>query len=85
MKADHGQRGSGGVHRHQPDRRHWQFRRDHQLGRRPDLTFPSATASVTQPGGVGTTFEVVGSHVYQQAGSYAVTVTVNDLGGALNW
>ena len=42
-------------------------------------TFPSATAMVTQPGGVGTFFDVVGSHVYQQASAtpYPVTVTVN--------
>ena len=38
--------------------------------------------TVTQPGGVGTTFSVSGSHAYTAHGSYTVTVAISDVGGS---
>ena len=37
--------------------------------------------TVTQPGGVGTAFDVTGTHTYK-AGSYPITVTIVDAGGS---
>jgi hypothetical protein len=37
---------------------------------------------VTQPGGVGSAFAVTGSHLYSDAGSYSVLVTLHDKGGS---
>jgi PKD repeat protein len=42
----------------------------------------STTATVTQPGGVGTPFVIDGMHTYAQAGEYAVTVHATDVDGA---
>jgi hypothetical protein len=42
----------------------------------------TVTGAVTQPGGVGTAFAVSGSHVYSDAGTYTVTVTLRDKGGS---
>jgi hypothetical protein len=44
----------------------------------------SATSdgSVSQPGGVGTAFIVSGAHSYASNGTYTITVTVTDAGGA---
>jgi hypothetical protein len=39
------------------------------------------TGSITQPGGVGTTFVVNGTHDYGISGSETVTVTITDVGG----
>ncbi|HKM55193.1 MAG TPA: Ig-like domain-containing protein, partial [Isosphaeraceae bacterium] len=41
----------------------------------------STTGTVTQPGGTGTPFLVSGSFTYSEEGIYAVTVTVDDVGG----
>ncbi|HEV3447448.1 MAG TPA: matrixin family metalloprotease, partial [Gemmataceae bacterium] len=41
----------------------------------------TSAGTVTQPGGVGTTFVVTGSHTYRVAGADTVTVTINDVGG----
>jgi hypothetical protein len=40
------------------------------------------TGSVTQPGGFGTRFVVTSSHAYAKAGSYTISVTINDVGGS---
>ncbi len=42
----------------------------------------TSAGSVTQPGGVGTPFEVSGAHTYIAPGVYNVRVTVEDAGGA---
>ena len=42
----------------------------------------TSAGTITQPGGVGTTFSVAGTHSYASHGSYTVTVTVNDVGGS---
>jgi large repetitive protein len=44
---------------------------------------PQSAGTVTQPGGVGTTFDVTGSHTYADAGStgtYPITVYIHDVG-----
>jgi len=46
-----------------------------------DGTSPS-NGTVTQPGGTGSPFVVTGSHTYTKAGSYTISVTINDLGGS---
>jgi hypothetical protein len=38
--------------------------------------------SITQPSGVGTTFDVAGGHTYSTAATFTVTVTISDIGGA---
>ncbi len=45
-----------------------------------DGTF--TTGAISQPGGVGTQFQVNGSHTYANGGVYTITVTVTDAGGA---
>ncbi len=45
-------------------------------------TFTKASGNVTQPGGVGTTFVVSGSHTYAVEGTEKITVTINDVGGS---
>lgn len=40
------------------------------------------SVSIVQPGGVGTTYQVLGSATYAEKGSYTVTVTVNDDDGS---
>jgi hypothetical protein len=42
----------------------------------------TSAGTVSQPGGVGTQFDVTGSHTYSDQGSYTVTVTIADLGGS---
>src|SRR5262249_46905469 len=44
----------------------------------PDIT----TGTITQPGGVGTTFNVSGTHTYTKAGTFSVLVTISDIGGS---
>jgi len=41
----------------------------------------TSTGTVTQPGGVGTSFVVAGSHTYGVPGPETITVTVRDIGG----
>ena len=41
-----------------------------------------ASASVTQPGGIGNPFNVSGSHIYADEGSYHVTVKIKDVDGS---
>jgi hypothetical protein len=43
---------------------------------------PRSTGVVTQPGGVGTAFDVVGAHTYSTPGDYTTLVTVHDDGGS---
>ncbi len=46
-------------------------------------TQPDTTAGqITQAGGVGTAFSVLGSHVYAFAGKYSVSVTITSAGGS---
>ena len=42
----------------------------------------SNATSITQPGGVGRPFDVFGSHTYAEEGSYTVSVSIHDVGGA---
>ena len=42
----------------------------------------SNATAVTQPGGVGTPFEVFGSHTYADEGSSTVSVSIRDSGGS---
>jgi hypothetical protein len=44
---------------------------------------PMSLGVVTQPGGVGTTFQVGGNHTYTNAGSYTIRVLVTDDDGEL--
>lgn len=44
----------------------------------PDVT----PGTISQPGGIGTTFNVNGAHTYTRAGTFTITVIVNDIGGA---
>jgi hypothetical protein len=37
---------------------------------------------ITQPGGVGTPFEVSGTHTYAEEGSYTIKATISDNGGS---
>jgi len=39
---------------------------------------PSASTSITQPGGPGTPFQVLGSHSYSKLGTFPVVVTIHD-------
>ena len=41
----------------------------------------SSAGTITQPGGLGTTFDVFGSHTYAFDGSYLITVTISGEGG----
>ncbi len=43
---------------------------------------PTTAGAITQPGGLGTTFTVSGSHTYTAHGTYTVGVTVKDSGGS---
>jgi hypothetical protein len=43
---------------------------------------PPSSGVVQQPGGPGTTYNVLGSHTYAAAGTYAVTTTVTDEGSS---
>jgi hypothetical protein len=43
----------------------------------------SSAGTVSQPGGVGTPFQVSGNHTYQTTGFLTMTVAVADLGGSL--
>jgi uncharacterized delta-60 repeat protein len=42
----------------------------------------TSTGTVTQPGGVATTFVVSGNHTYAEEGSSTITVTITDAGGS---
>jgi hypothetical protein len=42
----------------------------------------SSNGTVSQPGGVGTPFEVTGTNTYTVNGTYPITVTVTDVGGS---
>ena len=44
----------------------------------PDIT----TGTVSQPGGLGSTFNVSGSHTYTKAGTYSIVVSISDIGGS---
>jgi len=41
----------------------------------------SLSGTVSQPGGAGTAFVISGSHTYQEEGSYAISVIINDVEG----
>ncbi len=43
---------------------------------------PFSVGTVTQPGGVGSVFSVLGTHTYTEEGGYTITVTVLDRDGA---
>ena len=43
---------------------------------------PTTLATFSQPGGVGTAFDVTGGHTYAKPGTYAITVNVLDDGGS---
>jgi hypothetical protein len=43
---------------------------------------PTSTGTITQPGGIGTVFDVAGTHIYAAHGTYTVGVTVDDDGGS---
>jgi putative cell wall-binding protein len=43
----------------------------------------TSVGTITQPGGVGTPFEVTGAHTYAEEGDYIVTVTVSGEGSTL--
>ena len=45
---------------------------------------PAAAGTISQPGGPGTQFSVIGTHVYAEEGPYGPTVTITDVGDALN-
>ena len=42
----------------------------------------TSAGAIAEPGGIGTTFTVSGSHTYTAHGTYTVGVTVNDSGGS---
>jgi hypothetical protein len=42
----------------------------------------SSAGTITQPGGIGTAFDVSGAHTYAEGGSYGVSVSVTDVGGS---
>jgi streptogramin lyase len=42
----------------------------------------TSTGVITQPGGVGTAFQVLGNHTYLGARSYSVSVQIDDAGGS---
>jgi len=42
----------------------------------------SSAGTVTQPDGIGKTFDVVGSHTYTASGTFTVTVDISDVGGS---
>jgi hypothetical protein len=42
----------------------------------------SSAGTITQPGGVGTAFDVNGTHAYANPGTYSTTVDVTDAGGS---
>ena len=44
---------------------------------------PNSVGTITQPGGVGTAFDVTGSHTYAKPGEYFTTITVTDDGGSV--
>ena len=43
---------------------------------------PNSIGIITQPGGVGTPFDVTGGHTYAKPGTYAITIVVKDDGGS---
>ena len=43
---------------------------------------PNSIGTITQPGGVGTPFDVTGGHTYAKSGSYITTIIVQDVGGS---
>ncbi len=44
---------------------------------------PISVGIVTQPGGVGTTFDVTAGHTYAKPGVYTTIITVHDVGGSV--
>src|SRR5207245_2689607 len=40
--------------------------------------------SISQPGGIGTLFEVFGAHSYTKVGTFHLKVTAKDVGGAVS-
>src|SRR5262249_31530873 len=42
---------------------------------------PSSAGPIVQPNGIGTTFQVLGSHAYLLAGTVTSSVTITDVGG----
>lgn len=45
---------------------------------------PAATATITQPGGIGTAFVVTASHTYAEEGTYTPKVTITDTDNPFN-
>jgi len=43
---------------------------------------PNSIGTITQPGGVGTAFDVTGGHIYATMGTYTTTIVVKDVGGS---
>ena len=44
---------------------------------------PTTLGTIVQPGGVGTVYEVEGTHAYAKPGTYATKVVVTDVGGSV--
>ncbi len=44
---------------------------------------PTTIGTIVQPGGVGTPFDVEGTHAYAKPGTYATKVVVTDVGGSV--
>jgi hypothetical protein len=43
---------------------------------------PQSVGTISQPGGIGTAFDVSGTHTYLDSGDYTITTYVTDLGGS---
>jgi hypothetical protein len=43
---------------------------------------PTTAGTILQPGGVGTSFAISGSHTYAQAGVYDTALFITDVGGS---
>ena len=43
---------------------------------------PTSIGTISQPGGVGTAYDVDGGHIYTKPGTYAIIINVTDAGGS---